>query len=303
MKKTLTILIATYEAEDRIEAILSDLKRQVSPKNCSIQIIVHVDKGMDNTFAIAKQSSNQNVSVTKGLSRLGFGGVVKKYITENKSDYLLILNDDIRINDTNFILNIFKFTSKKPNGGLFCTNIIPEKGNFIQMANTSSFTAYRKMAISIKSGDNIFTCDGKVLVLSKSFMKKMQFPESISEMGNVDSFLYFSCLENGYNYHYIKTASVSFVFPSDLKDYIKWTARNNSNAHLLTERFGNIVKKSYTLPNSAFKFMLIEAFRNPFGALFIFVMRFYIRILALRYSSNFNPKWDTIKSSKKIALN
>lgn len=298
---TLTIIIASYEAEKRIELILNDLKFQVLNEDFKIKIVVYVDKGKDNTYDVANSFKMKNYKVSTGSNRLGFGGVIKKFVKENKSDFIMILNDDIRITDKNFLTRICN-ELKKSNSDFFCTDIRPIKGNFLQNANLSSFFAYRKMAYEMNDGNNVFTVDGKVMILSKKFMKKLKFPKKLSDMGNVDCFLYFSCLSHNLKYKLIKKAFIEFVFPSNLNEYVKWTSRNNSNEKLLIKRFGKIVKESYQKPNTLMFYKIIETIKNPLGSILIYLLSFKIKFDAKKISSNFNPKWDTIKSTKVITF-
>jgi hypothetical protein len=146
----------------------------------------------------------------------------------------------------------------------------------------------------------LFTVDGKVLVLSKDFCKKLIFPKSMSELGNVDAFLFFSCLNLKFRYEYLHNISVYFTFPSTISDYINWTARNNSNQLILKKLFKDRVDIEYKKPKSFAFLMLNEFMRNPLGCLFVYCLRFLITIKANKVASDFNPLWDTINTSKVL---
>lgn len=299
--KSAKIIIASYNAENRIQKILKSIAIQKIEKGWSLKIIVHSDKSSDNTISVAKKIKSKDISVIDSVLRLGFAGVVKKYIEANRSDLLILLNDDIIIHDKTFIQNIISTYSETKNMGLACVDIKPvHSKTFIQKATNSSFKAYRKMSYSYNNGKNIFSCDGKVLILTKDFTKKIKFPKDTAQMGNVDAYLYLSCLKLKFNYMFIKNTSVYFTFPSTVKDYLNWTARNNSNFYLLQREFKSLVLKEYRKPKSLIMYQAFQFLKNPTGSIFVYLMRILVNNRAKKNASDFNSLWDTIKTSKLL---
>lgn len=300
MKTNLTISIATYKAENNILELINSLLSQRT--DFSFHIVVHCDKSGDRTFKFAKSIKNKKVTVVKPQKRRGFGGTVEYLVSINKSDYLVILNDDIYIKDKYFIQKLIHPLMVNKKIGFATGNPQPFLiNNFLQRAINTSFRSYELMRKTIKNGSNKFTCDGKVMVFSRDFAKKITFPKNKKLLANVDTYLYFENLRVGYQFKFLKNAIVYFKFPATLKDYIDWNLRNNSSKYVLYQTFGNIVYKESQIPlNTYIKHTILESIKNPLGATFLFILHRYTNSKAKDYAENFNPLWKNLDSTKKF---
>ena len=297
---SVSIGIAAYNCEDNIFLLLKSLLMQKIIGKVD-QIIVYSDAGQDQTVEVAKKVKGKKIKVIDAKKRQGFAHAVEMLLRLNKSDIIILLNDDIKISDSHFIEKISNaFTDKRI--GLVTANPQPMRPQaFIEKAANSAFRVYEKMRYTIRGGNNEFTCDGKVLALSKPFIKSLRMPKNYEQIGNTDSFLYFSCLANGFKYKHVKNAVVKFKLPSNLKDYISLTVRNNTDPYILKGRFGKAVEMEYKKPKLAFYYFgLIEFIKNPIGSIPIFIIGLYVRYKARQIQKAFNPTWDLVKSTKNL---
>lgn len=299
-KITLTIGIPAYNAEKNIAQLLSSLCMQQT-NHCVIEkIIVHVDAGNDNTARVARKIQDPRITIIEQTIRHGFAKSVNVIMHESKKELTVLLNDDIIIEDNTFIDSLIEPYLSENRVGLVSGNPQPlSPKNFVQRAIHSTFNAYSRIRYTMKNGDNHYTCDGKVLALSSALFNTITFPKNIANVGNLDAFLYFSCITNNFKYRHAKKAIVYFNFPATIRDYITWTTRNNSDYFILKKHFGQIVDVEYKIPRLLFiKATCIEFFKSPIGATPIVLIGIYAKIKA-RFAKA-NATWETIPTTKEL---
>ena len=218
------------------------------------------------------------------------------------SEVVVILNDDIRITDPRFIEKAVAPFFREANVGLVSVNPQPlPPENFVQRGVAAGFRVYEEMRYAIRNGENEFTCDGKVLCVSKSFFDRIDIPENKADMGNVDAFLYFACRALGFHYRHVRDAFVYWKCPATVSDYVRWTIRNNADRHVLKRRFGDVVEREYSLPRRAFlRATLREAVRHPLEIGLMFFLGRYAQFMAQRASKSLKPAWDVIGTTKEL---
>lgn len=307
MKKlTLTIGIPAYNAEKNIKRLLKSLGSQKETNYTLQEIIVYADGGQDNTVSEAltlkKRIKKLNIIDAKTRQGLAFG--VQSMFNRSKADIFLLLNDDIEIKDTHLISKLVIPFLNSRKVGLVSSRTIPNTPqNFVQKAILSTYNAYDVMRYSFKHGNNVFTCDGKTLVLSKEFIKTIRFPKNASNVGNIDAFLYLSCIKNGFSYYHVREAVTYFLLPKTVSDYLLLQPRNNANQTVLKKTFGDLADREYEVSRkSLLKGMVIEVFKNPFAAFFIFCIGIYGKNKSKKIARNFEYLWETVKSTKKIFI-
>lgn len=310
MKKdlSLTIGIAAYNAEKNIKSQLESLLDQKEDDAFHIEkIIIHCDKCTDNTVSIASgfrnEKADEKIEIIDNKVRKGFAGSLKAILEKSRSDITVLLNDDIQIKDREFLKKLIVPFQTEEQVGLVCGNPqpLPPK-NFIEKAIISSFRAYENFRLKINNGNTHYTCDGKILSVSRDLKDKMLFPDRLENMGNADTYFYFSCLEAGYKYRYSPAAIVWYRTPNTLKEYFKAVTRNNMDQYILHERFGRAVAEDFKKPRGWFVwYLFVEFVKNPFGSIFIFFAGMYIRNKARSNALKPTATWDTIETSKKLS--
>ncbi|GEM_PF-785481 len=308
LKKKISVAVGipAYNAEKNIGRLLQSILEQ-NQRTCVLKkITVYSDKSSDRTVKILEKIKKRNLLVIDAKRRRGFAYALKYLLYQNKEDIVILLNDDIIINDAKFIEKTIKPFRKENNLGLVSSNPQPIlRNNFIERAVVSGFIAYDKMRHILNNGSNVFTCDGKTLTLSKEFIKSIRFPKKLNEMGNVDEYLYFTCLKNGFKYSHVEDARVLFKPPSTVKDFVKWMTRNQSNKHILHKHFGELIEKEYKLPKKIYLaftyFRLLELLKNPVGGIMIYVLGVYASFQARRSAKkNFKLTWDVVSTTKEL---
>lgn len=304
---TVTVGICAYHSQNLIAGLLQSLINQKIDGFQFKRILVHCDQSGDLTAQITKDWIKKNncqklVKIIKPRQKLGFAGSFRQIIKNTNSDIAIVLNDDIKISQKNFISQIAQAFNQDQNLGLVAVHLqqLPPR-TFVENSVNISIKAYEKIRLSVNQGNNIYSCDGKVLVLSKPFYKKIIWPKDLSLLGNVDAYLYLACISKKFKFRFLNKVLVWHSCPSTVSDYIAWTSRNNSNYFLLQKTFGDLVKKEYYLPKKIlWQRKLEQIFKNPWECLFLFGTSFYIRIQSQKQSLNFNPKWESLMTSKYI---
>lgn len=305
MKKlSVNVAIAAYNAEQNIKPLVSSLLDQYVSSFDLKAIIVNSDSSTDKTVKIARSFKNKLVVVRESYLRQGFAGVVIHLLKKNDADVIVLLNDDIVITDKFFLEKTIAPFIQEKNVGLVCSNPTPfPGGNLMQRAITSSFNAYNAVRMRYNNGNSVLTCDGKVLTLSKQYVKSLKFPKDLGEMANVDWFIYFSCIQNGFKYRFVESARIWYKNPSTVRDYIKWTTRNNQDLNMMKARFGKLFEESYKLPKFGFMFAKVkEAIKNPVGCVLLFGLSIYCTLQAKMGDSKFETMWELVETTKSIGV-
>lgn len=302
MKLRVGVGIPAYNAEKNIGSLLDALKVQ-KQSYCKVSCIcVYSDASTDATCSVIRKHHDKRIKIIEGKKRLGFAHGVKRLLHELPFDVVVLINDDVVIRSKDFVDNVVYPFTQNDSLGLACVRLQPlPPQNWIDNAASSGFYAFRNMAENYNNSKNVFTCDGKLLALSKKFIKSIKFPSTNSLMGNVDNFFYFHCLINGYSYQYIKTAELYFKCPSTISDFVSWQIRNEKNKYLFIRIFGKQIEKHYEMPKMLFTRYRIEEFiRNPFGAFVIYILGLYTRQKAKNEKGNFSEVWKLVNTTKKI---
>jgi glycosyltransferase involved in cell wall biosynthesis len=301
--KTITIGIAAYNTEDNIVGLLKSLLGQKLVSLRLGKIYVYCDSCTDNTARRAGSVKDKRITVIEGKIRGGFARSVKLLLGKMHSDINLLLNDDILISDTGFLEKLAKPFFERSRIGLVCGNPRPlEAKTLIEKAAISATAVYEKTLNHTGDVHNIFTCDGKILALAKDFSERLKFPADNNKLGNVDAYLYFSCISKGFLYRNVPGARVWFRLPSTLSDYVKLVCRDNANAEILEDQFGPVVPLSYHRPGGwlFYRNAFGEIFKNPLGCLLAMGVGVYGRFQAGRYRTWFSPTWEVNASSKVL---
>lgn len=296
--------IAAYNAEDNISRLLSSILKQKQIDFKLEKIIIYSDSSTDKTASKVRRFNDSRLKLIETKQRSGFAYVLTSILKINKSPILVTLNDDVIINDNLFLNKLVYMFMKDKSLGLVSSNLKPLPSiNFIQTAAASGFKAYNRMATSYHDGSNLFSCDGKSLVLSDKFIKKLEIPKNLSKMGNVDAYIYLSCIAKGYTYKQSKKTLLMFKLPSTTKEFVKWQSRNMSNYYLLKKSFGKIVDQEYKIPFFLFSYTKFTEFlKNPLGSIYIYFLGIYCSLYGSKNKNEFSPTWDLISTTKDIKV-
>lgn len=299
-KPTVIVGIAAYNAERNILRLLSSLLKQKEEGFILEKVVVHSDQSSDDTIKKVKSLHSRKVETIESASRKGFTGSVKTLLDSSQSDIVVLLNDDIYISDDLFLRKAIAPIVNNHNVGLSSVALNPLKPRtFVERAVKTGYEAYAELGKKFKDGDNILTCDGKVLILTRTFNEKLTFPKDLSQTGNLDTYLYMSCIKHGLSYAFAKNAFIGFRFPSTISDFLKWQKRNYLNKSMLHKSFGEETVHEYSYSKATYAFYKLKAFlRNPLGGLLIVVLGAYCALNDKFTNEKFQTKWDLVKSTK-----
>lgn len=308
MKKTnqklkVSIGIPAYFAEKNIGALLTSLVKQNERNQEIVEIIVYSDGCTDNTVRESRSVKDKRIKIIDARKRSGMIQGLFRMFKIYKGDIFVLLNDDIKITDNNFIDNLILPMIKNKNVGLVGGTPTPlPPRTFVEKATISAWNVYDTSRYKFRKGENKYTCDGKVMALSRSFTEKINTNLPSEAYGCVDVYIYFSAITNGFNYKYAKSAVVYFRAPENIKDFISLTARNNSNIYILEKRFGDIVNKEYSIPKKyLYAEKVKELIKNPVPAITVFILGQYCNYLAIKKAKNFKVNWDVVTSTKNLS--
>lgn len=302
IKKTLptvTIGIPAYNCAGYIGTLLKALITQKENGFVLKEIIVYCDACNDGTAAAAKKIKDKRITIIDSQQRAGMARGVVEMLQNLKTDLFVLMNDDVWVNDDHVLAKVITpFQDKKV--GLVSGNPQPTKPlTFVEAAGVSTFRTYEKMRYQIDNGNNKFSCDGKFIVLSKQFVKSIQFPKDRKDMANVDSFIFFSCIKNGFLYRHVREAKIYFNFPRTIKDYLSWNSRNNSDQYILHKNFGILIDQAYYKPKGIYlRALLGESIKNPIGCALVFGLGIYCGHKAKSAEKWLSPTWDVVATTK-----
>lgn len=297
-----TIGIPTYKGGQNVITLVKSLLAQTKRNYTLRNIFVYSDASPDDTIEKLRKIKHVSLNFIVAKKRKGFGAAVKHLLNKNISTIVVLLNDDIVIKSKNYIDSlIFPFLKNK-RIDLLGGKIMPlAPKTFIEKSAVFNFKVFLRMRNSIKNRHNKYTFDGKVMVLTRSFTKKLKFPTNLANMGNVDSFLYFSCIKTHSSYYFNAKAVAYFRFPSTLKDHLTWSLRNTSNSLVMRRMYKELASKAYEMPKKYYTYFSVSdiIFNIPYF-LVIIITHLYVQLNKRQYLKKNSSVWEVITSTKEI---
>jgi len=297
-----TIAILAYNAEMNIVRLLKALTKQCCKTVVIKKIILLSDASNDKTVSRAKSIKDPRIKIIDNKTRLGFAGGVKKILTSATSDIVVLLNDDVVIKSNLLIERLCMPFIANVRVGLVGGGINPlPSQNLIQKTAELGFVLLKRVYYDMSNIHNNFTCDGKILALSKKFYKNIVFPNNLDEMGNVDSYLYFLCLSYNLAYRFVPEASVYFKFVDNFNDFVKFNIRNIHSAAIIRNTFPKLVAVEPQPDKSFFQYLSkIELFILLPYILILFSLHFWVSLVDRGNKVSFSHVWSVVESTKKL---
>lgn len=296
-KATLTIGIPAYNEAANIAQLLTSLLENGSSLFELHKIIVYSDGSDDATVSIVKKFKQHHVVLIHSDSRRG-QAYAQNYIIQNTTtDFLLLLNADIKISDKNFINNIIKTGNSEANIGLVSVRVCPLPAVLL-IEKIISWSHKLKTKIYEQSSDTIYLCHGRARLLSKAFYTQLVFPGIIAE----DAYTYLRAKELHFRFVYNSKAKIYFRAPSNLRDHLLQSRRFFRGKEELKQYFDpKKVQAAYKLAESNMRNHWRSAFiDNPFYTITYIGIILTSFVLSHYHSKYTSEIWQTSKSSKKI---
>ncbi len=290
-----TVGIPAYNEERNIRSLLKAILEQESVK---ISKIILVDDGSnDTTVAEARALKDEKIMIIENPNRLGKNNALNTIFYSSSTDFLIVFDADIKLNNTNLFINILEEAK-----ALDC-DLVSLKVNPVGDINlVSKIVSYGQKIKNYyyenaKCPDNVHTCVGRGLVLSKNLYKSIKLPTEI--IGD-DAYIWFFAKENNYKYKYFSTYFIEYTSPSLVADHLKQNGRYRNSKKQLESYFNrNKVKIAYNIDlGDKLKINLYGAKNNMLlyvGYLFLYVFAF---VKSLTSKETSGELWSPAISTK-----
>lgn len=299
-KMTVSIGIPAYQSEANITKLLMSLGTQKETFIKIEKISVYSDGSKDDTVKkclTVKKKFPEKIQIFDAKINKGYSYGLQYVIDKNESDFIVLLNDDIRIESNDLIEQLIKPMLKDRSVDLVGGNIIPlPPRNFIGKSVYASYLAFLPMRVNYRSGNNGLTFDGKIMGLRKRFADTLKLTDAST--GNVDCFIYIQNLIQKRSYSFAQEAKVFYRLAESIVDYRNQETRARLTYQILKQEFGNIVEEQWRLPKKIYYMSMLRVFlQYPIESLFfkLFMNSFFKMPKEKKFM-----KWDLAKSTKDL---
>lgn len=298
-KINITVGIPAYNESRNIKNVICDVLKQYQDKIAIQKIIVVSDGSSDGTVNKVNEINDKRVLVIDNKKRRGKAYSENIIFRKSTTDYLIILDADIRISHRLFLQNILENATKNKQHKLICSKVI-SKSNGVFLQRMLSFVQDFKNDLFLKLYKNnkpIFMCNGRAMLYSKELYEKMKFPSDIIAD---DAYAGLYCINNSYSIGYANNAKIYFNLPSNLEDHFKQSKRFKDGQKQIQKYFDKtLVKSAYAIP----RYVFFKTFAVWFTKNFIYmttysVLTLYFGIKYLFASKKISSLWEISISSK-----
>ncbi len=298
-KKTVTVGISAYNAQDRIGGVLKSILSQKQDAFVIHSIQIAVDGCTDKTAEVIDTFSSKSsiITVINDGKRLGKSERLNNFYKNLKSDILIVIDDDITFKNNSVFSEIVK-AFENPDVGLVGGNVYPDsQTSFVGKSLEAYEKFWLRMVQSLNGGNCVHSHAGPLSAGSREFLKTVQIPRNIVAE---DHFLFFKAVESGFKYRFAKNAVVYFKVPSTLKDFLIQTTRFHASVGNIRKYFGSWVEEYYSIPFSVkMKSYFRTFFENPVYLVSALLLQLYQRIIAPKIAKTSNTQlWTRISTNK-----
>lgn len=297
-KPTITLAVSAYNKENNIAKFLKSVLAQ-KEKNFKLEKILIVSDGStDKTVDKIKKMKSPFIEIIQHDKRLGKSSRLNEIYSGLKSDFLIQSDSDVLFAHSLVISKLIKPLIDIKKVGMCGGNPSPMTAEtFTERAVNYTTQVFHKFRKTVKGGNNIFSADGRLLAFKKEVIKKINIP---NDMIANDAFAYFSTLILGYQYKFVKEASVYYRSPQSLKDQITQNTRFLAAPKRMTYYFPKeLVKKEWQIPlNLLIKELFFQFLKHPIETLYIYTINRYCQIRAYLIERHLNAHWDIAHSTK-----
>lgn len=294
---SVTIAIPAYNEASNISNILRDLLSQKVKDFTIKKILVVSDGSSDRTTEKVKQFKSSKIELIDDKQRRGLAFRQNQIFSLAKTDAVLLVQADTRVNDKNFVQKLISpILEKKAD---LTAAKLEELKSYSSIAQTLDWSMKLKKNIyqHVNQGQNVYTCYGPARAFSKRLYSKLKFKHSVGE----DAYSYFFCKKKNMIFLAIEEAKVYYKLPDKLADHLNQSLRFNSSRDLLEKEFGKeIVMKEYALP---FNIILVQTFKSIIEAPQLFINYLLITVFIKMVSilkKETNDIWKIAHTSKLV---
>jgi len=291
---TVTVGVPAYNEEANIGSLLKSVLAQ--KVNFEFEIIIISDGSSDQTVNEVRKVKDERIKLYADKTRRGKAYRMNQLIARGKGDVIVFIDADVQIRSRTMLSEVVSPFYRYKNIGLVGGNVIPQKGkSLLQKSIISSVNAYDKARLEVKNGNNVYSCKGPLIALSKLFAQKLKMPSNIS---GDDTYIYFRCKSLGFRFIYNDLARVYQKVPSSIADHINQNSRSISSITSVGPQFSDIyLVEKKLMRNKLYKYMFLELIKHPFRGIYIFILNVFARLKSL-FSNQGNAIWTMVTSTK-----
>lgn len=296
-KLTISVGIPALNEEKNIGNLLRSVLMQKITHGSISEIIVLSDGSTDKTVQKVREVKDKRIVIHEGKKRLGKPQRLNQLFKMSTGDIIVLLDADATLTSPHVLEHLTREFLQQKNIGMISGKAEAfTNSNFIQKAINITRNAYQKIAEDIKSGNNLYACEGRILALSKGFAHAVILPTNIIA---TDAFLYFSCIQKGFLFRYAKSAVVKFISPLTVKEQITQNKRFTARTYILENYFGTIVHDESKIPAYIYyKNIIPQVIKYPLHSFVIYFINAYSKYLAKKQSTTIGSLWSIANSTK-----
>jgi len=218
---SVSVGIPAYNEANNIGLLISDILKQSTRKYNIENIIIASDGSTDNTEDIVNSFKNKKVIFINNLNREGVASRQNELLRESNSDILVLLNADIRIDDSLFIEKLIDpIKHKRADLTSPALKETPPR-TYFESVIIAGMQLKNVLFETWRNGQNGYMCHGAVRAFSKRLYKQINFRKGNGE----DMYSYLFCLMKNYKFSFVPEAHVWYRSPSTFNDHLKQSIR------------------------------------------------------------------------------
>jgi glycosyltransferase involved in cell wall biosynthesis len=310
--KTFSIVTPALNEENNIGNLIEDVLEQDLGDSLVLEkIIIVSDASTDNTNSIVaeKVALDKRITLIINADRVGNAQSINIGKNEVGSDFLVILDGDIRLDGSDVFINLL--LDVEPDVGMVGGNPKPVKDRNTLGAAINQCGAYLRDTLRprINNGNNIMSALGCIIAMDKRLYQDVVIPlnpVSPELLVPNDQYFYMKCLEKGLRFVSKENARVYFRLSSSIGESIKVGVRYVFSVSSMDSFFDDsLLAREYHIPLNAKAYALAKAFRHmPLMTLMWGVLHLYvlIKVYVMKHilKKGVNAAWEVSETSKDI---
>lgn len=300
MKKalpTVTIGVAAYNEERNILNLIESILAQNCHEFQLYEIIIALDGCTDNTFDILKKIRDSRLRILNYENNLGKVARINNILSHAKSDYLVLYDADIILVNENSTANLLNpLLNSQISIDLSSGQQLPVIGNSWVEKIAGAGTEVWNNAKSLSGKNSVYYCSGGNRAMSRSFYRKLVFPNIMAE----DIYPYLFAKENNLHFSYVDLPIIKYSLPKTFNDYIMRDKRYSLSPTQHRQLFGNdLINKEFTINRMIkLKALIMSIIKNPIWTLLYLAMFPVPKILAILDRNSSVSTWKPLASTR-----
>lgn len=292
MKKNISISVGIpiFNEEKTIGELIQMilLQKAVNIK----EIIIALDGSTDGSYEKIKLINDKRIILIHGEKRLGKTHRLTQLLSSCNGDVLILLDGDVTITQKMLFSHILR-RYEENKADLIGVHPFPlNPTNFFQRVLKASVIFQDEIKSKWNHGDNYLSFKGNMLLLSRSFAKKIHLPEKLV---NDDAFFYFFAKKKSIKTYYAQQETIYYTLPHHFSDHRKQALRFYKSKDEL-QRFFSPNVLLYAIP----KVISYKAFiRTIMKEHIYFISYLFLRFLTLiTLFEQIQPTWKIASTTK-----